>query len=170
MSLSIHDAAVTSFVRALQNLSVVLEKGRLHAENEKIEPSVLLGMRLYPDMFPLTRQVQIVSDQCKGGISRLAGLEAPSYPDTETTFAELKTRLDKTVTLVKGIDPKKFEGADARPVELKFPQGSLSMKNGWDYLLLFVLPNVYFHSATAYDILRHAGVKVGKMDFIGPIV
>ena len=169
MSLSIREAAVSTFVRALQTLSGVLEKGRLHAENEKIEPSVLLGMRLYPDMFALTRQVQVVSDQCKGGISRLAGVEPPKFPDTESTFAELKARLDKTIAYVKSIEPQKFEGADTRPIELKFPQGTLSMKNGWDYLLIFVLPNVYFHSATAYDILRHAGVKLGKMDFIGPI-
>jgi hypothetical protein len=170
MSLSIREAAVSSFVRVLQNLSNVLEKGRQHAENEKIEPSVLLGMRLYPDMFPLSRQVQVVSDQCKGGISRLASVEPPKFPDTETTFVELKARLDKTIAYVNSIEPPKFDGADTRAIELKFPQGTLSMKNGWDYLLLFVLPNIYFHSATAYDILRHGGVKLGKMDFIGPIL
>lgn len=169
MSQSIHDAAIPTFVRALQALSGVIEKGRLHAENEKIEPSVLLSMRLYPDMFPLSRQIQVVSDQCKGGASRLAGVEPPKYADTETTFAELKERLDKTVAYVKSIDVKKFEGADTRPIELKFPNSSLNFKSGWDYLLKFVLPNVYFHSTTAYGILRHAGVKVGKMDFMGDI-
>lgn len=169
MSLSIHEAAVSTFVRALQALSGVLEKGRLHAESEKIDPSVLLSMRLYPDMFPLSRQVQVVSDQCKGGISRLAGLEPPKFPDTETTFAQLEERLDRTVVHVKSIESQKFEGADKRPVELKFPNNTLNFKNGWDYLFVFVLPNVYFHSTTAYGILRHAGVKLGKADFIGKI-
>jgi hypothetical protein len=172
MSLSIHDATVPVLVRAMQSLSGVIEKGRLHAEAEKFEPSVLLATRLYPDMFPLSRQIQVVSDQCKGGASRLAGVEPPKYPDTETTFAELKERLDKTIAFVKGIDRNKFEGADKRPVELKFPNNpnnSLTFKNGWDYLLGFVMPNVYFHSSMAYGILRHCGVKVGKRDFMGNI-
>jgi hypothetical protein len=169
MSLSIHDAAVPVFVRAMQSLSGVIEKGRLHAESEKWDPAVVLSTRLYPDMFPLSRQIQVVSDQCKGGASRLAGIEPPKYPDTETTFAELKERLDKTVAFVKGIDPQKFEGADRRAVELKFPNNTLTFKNGWDYLLAFVLPNVYFHSSVAYGILRHYGVKLGKADFMGKI-
>ena len=169
MSLSIHDAAVPTFVRALQALSGVIEKGRLYAETEKIDPAVLLATRLYPDMFPLSRQIQAVSDQCKNGLSRLAVVEPPKFPDTESTFAQLKERLDKTVAYVKGIDPQKFEGADQRPVELKFPSQTLNFKNGWDYLLGFVLPNVYFHSTTAYGILRHVGVKLGKRDFMGEI-
>jgi hypothetical protein len=169
MSLSIHDAAVPVFVRAMQSLSGVIEKGRLHAETEKWDPSVLLATRLYPDMFPLNRQIQVVSDQCKGGAARLAVIEPPKYPDTETTFAELKERLDKTIAFVKGVDPKKFEGADKRVVELKFPNNTLTFKNGWDYLNAFVLPNVYFHCSMAYAILRHCGVKLGKADFIGRI-
>jgi uncharacterized protein len=167
MSLSIRDASVPVLVRALQALSGVIEKGRLYAEKEKIDPSVLLAMRLYPDMLPLSGQIQIVSDQCKGGISRLAGVEPPKFPDTETTFPELKERLDKTVTFIKGVDPQKFEGADKRALELKFPNITLNFSNGWDYLMGFVLPNVYFHSATAYGLLRHVGVKVGKGDFMG---
>jgi hypothetical protein len=169
MSLSIHDATVPVFVRAMQSLSGVIEKGRLHAETEKWDPSVLLATRLYPDMFPLSRQIQVVSDQCKGGASRLAAIEPPKYPDTESSFAELKERLDKTIAFVKGIDRQKFEGADKRVVELKFPNNTLTFKNGWDYLLAFVLPNVYFHCSAAYGILRHCGVKLGKADFMGRI-
>jgi len=167
MSLSIHDATVPVLLRALRSLTGVIEKGRQHAEAEKFDQTVLLATRLYPDMFPLSRQIQVVSDQCKGGAARLAALDPPSYPDTETTFAELKARLDKTIAFVQGIDPKKFEGAEKRAVELKFPNGSLSFKNGWDYLSVFVLPNVYFHSSIAYGILRHCGVKIGKRDFLG---
>jgi hypothetical protein len=169
MSLSIHDASVPVVVRAMQSLVGVIEKGRLHAESEKFDPAVVLATRLYPDMFPLSRQIQIVSDQCKGGIARLAGVEPPKFADTETTFAELKERLEKTLAFVKGVDVKKFEGAGTRPLEIKFPNNTLNFKNGWDYLLGFVLPNVYFHSSTAYGILRHLGVKIGKHDFIGSL-
>jgi hypothetical protein len=169
MSLSIHDASVPVLARALANLAGVLEKGRLHAESEKIEPAVLLGMRLYPNMFALTRQVQVVSDTAKGCMARLGAVEAPKYEDTESSFAELKQRLDKTIAYVRGFEPRQLEGADSRAVVLKFPNNTLNFKNGWDYLLTFVLPNIYFHSATAYDILRHAGVKLGKPDFLGSI-
>jgi hypothetical protein len=169
MSLSIHEAVVPVLVRALQSLTGVIEKGRLHAENEKFDPSVLLATRLYPDMFPLSRQIQVVSDQCKGCMARLAGVEPPKYPDIETTFAELKERLEKTVKYVQSFDAGKLEGAGKRPIELKFPNNSLTFKTGWDYYLAFALPNVYFHCATAYDILRHCGVKLGKADFMGKI-
>jgi hypothetical protein len=169
MSLSIHEAVVPVLVRALQVLQGVIEKGRVHAETEKFDPSVLLAQRLYPDMFPLSRQIQAVSDQCKGCLARLAGVEPPKYPDTEATFAELHERLEKTVKYVQSFDAGKLEAADKGPIELKFPNGSLTFKTGWDYYLAFVLPNVYFHSATAYDILRHCGVKLGKMDFMGKL-
>jgi hypothetical protein len=167
MSLSIHDAAVPLAIRAMRSLSGVIEKGRAHAEAEKWDPAVLLATRLYPDMFPLSRQIQVVSDQCKGGISRLAVVEPPKIPDTETTFAELKERLDRTIAFVKGIEPQKFEGADKRAVELKFPNNTLNFSNGWEYFLGFVVPNVYFHSSMAYGILRQCGVKIGKPDFMG---
>jgi hypothetical protein len=169
MSLSIHDASVPVLVRALTNLGAVLEKGRLHAESEKIDPAILLGMRLYPNMFSLTRQVQVVSDGAKGCMARLAAVEAPKFEDTESSFEQLKQRVDKTLAFVKGFEARQLEGADSRPVVVKFPNGALNFKNGWDYLLTFVLPNVYFHSSTAYDILRHAGVKLGKGDFLGQV-
>jgi hypothetical protein len=169
MSLSIYDASIPWILLALDNLTGVLEKGSLHCEKEKIDPSALLSARLYPDMFALTRQVQIVSDNAKGGAARLAGVEAPKFEDTEASFAELKTRLEKTATFLKGLDKGKFEAADSRPIELKFPSNTLRFPSGWNYLLAFVLPNIYFHSTTSYDILRHNGVKLGKPDFLGAV-
>ncbi len=169
MSLSIHDASVPVLARALGNLAAVLEKGRLHAESEKIDPAVLLGMRLYPNMFSLTRQVQVVSDTAKGCMARLAGVEPPKYEDTESGFAELRQRIDRTIAYVKGFEPRQLEAAESRAVVLKFPTNTRTFKDGWDYLLTFVIPNLYFHSTTAYDILRHAGVKLTKPDFLGSI-
>jgi uncharacterized protein len=169
MAMSNYDAAIPTLLHALGNLSAILEKGSAHCEKEKIEPSVLLTARLYPDMFALTRQVQIASDTAKGAGARLAAVEAPKFADTETSFPELKARLDNTAAFLKGLDAGKLAGADARAIELKFPQSTLNFRTGWDYLLNFVYPNVYFHSTTAYDILRHSGVKLGKGDFLGKI-
>jgi hypothetical protein len=169
MSQSIRDAAVPVVVRAMNALIDVIEKGRQHAESEKWDQTVVLGTRLYPDMFPLSRQIQVVSDQCKGGIARLAGIEPPKFADTEATFAELKQRIQKTIDFVQGVDAAKLEGAGTRAIELKFPQATLNFRNGWEYLQVFVLPNVYFHSSMTYAILRHCGVKLGKADFIGKL-
>lgn len=169
MNQPIYDVTVPTFVRALNNLVAVLDKARSHAESEKIEPSVLLTMRLYPDMFPLTRQVQIASDTAKGCVARLTQQEPPKYEDNESSFAELRARVEKTIGYLKSIEPRAFEGAGERPVVLKFPQRSLNFKSGWEYLLAFALPNVFFHCTTAYDILRHGGVKIGKSDFLGAI-
>jgi hypothetical protein len=169
MSLSIHDASVPVLTHALGNLAGIVDKGRLHAESEKLDPAVLLGMRLYPNMFAFTRQVQVVSDSAKGCMARLAGVEAPKYEDTEASFAELRQRIDKTLAFVKGFEPRQLEGADSRAVVLKFPNSTLNFNSGWDYLQSFVLPNVYFHSAMAYAILRHGGVKLGKSDYLGSI-
>jgi uncharacterized protein len=169
MSLSIHDASVPVLASALTNLAGIVDKGRLHAESEKIDPAVLLGMRLYPNMFAFTRQVQVVSDTAKGCLARLAGVEAPKYEDTESSFAELKQRIDKTLSFVKGFEPRQLEAAEGRAVVIKFPNNTLNFKNGWDYLLTFVVPNVYFHGAMAYGILRHGGVKLGKGDYLGSI-
>jgi hypothetical protein len=169
MNLSIYEIAVPTFVRALSNLGAVLDKGRSHAESEKIEPSVLLNMRLFPDMLPLTRQVDIASDMSKGCVARLAQLEAPKYADDESTFAELQARIDKTIKYLQEIQPRQLEGAAERPIELKFPNRTLSFETGLDYLLRFALPNVFFHCTTSYNILRHAGVKLGKADFLGKV-
>jgi len=167
MNLSIYDVTVPPYVRALGALAAVLEKGRAHAENEKIDPSVLLNMRLYPDMLPLTKQVQIATDNAKGGAARLAQVDPPKFEDNETTFAQLHERLEKTIAFLKGLQSRQFEGAAERPVTLKFPQRTFEFKSGLEYLTTFATPNVYFHCVTAYDILRHAGVKIGKGDFLG---
>jgi uncharacterized protein len=169
MSLSIYEVAVPTFVRALSNLGVVLDKGRSHAESEKIDPSVLLGMRLFPDMLPLTRQVHIASDMAKGCVARLAQIEPPKYADDEASFPELQARIEKTVKFMREIQPRQMEGAAERPIELKFPNRTLNFSSGLEYLLGFALPNVYFHCTTGYNILRHAGVKLGKADFIGKV-
>jgi len=169
MSLSIHEASVPVLARALTNLVGIVEKGRLYAESEKIEPAVLLGMRLYPNMFAFTRQVQVVTDTAKGCVARLAAVEPPKFPDTESSFAELKQRVEKTLAYVTGFQASQLEGADRRPVVLKFPTNTLNFSNGFDYLFSFVLPNVHFHSSIAYGILRHSGVKLAKSDYLGSI-
>jgi uncharacterized protein len=169
MSLSMSQASVPSFIIGLEALSAVLEKAEAFATERKIDPSVLLNWRLAPDMFALTRQVQIATDQAKKGSARLAGVEAPRYEDDETTFDQLKARLAKTVAYLKTLDLKQIDAAADR--EITFPLGPKNdghMK-GADYLNHFVLPNFYFHLTTAYDILRHCGVEIGKRDFLGKI-
>ena len=166
MSLSMYQASVPVFVRGLSNLRVILRKARDHAEAKKIDPAVLLAGRLYPDMLPLTRQVQIASDAAKFCVARLAGAEAPSFPDTEVTFDELEARIDKTIAFVKEIDAAKIDGSEERVVTIKLPTGAIEMK-GMPYLLDFALPNLYFHVTTAYGILRHNGVEIGKFDYLG---
>ncbi len=169
MNLSIYDVTVPPYVRVLTALAAVLEKGRAYAESEKIDPAVLLGMRLYPDMLPLTKQVQIASDNAKGAAARLAQLEPPRFEDTETTFPQLRERVEKTIAFLKSLSAFQFEGAAERGVTLKGPNRTIEFKSGLEYLTTFATPNVYFHCTTAYDILRHAGVKIGKADFLGGI-
>jgi hypothetical protein len=166
MSLSMYQASVPALVRALGALSAILDKGVADAEARKIDPDVLVRARLAPDMHPLSRQIQIVSDTAKGGAARLAGIDPPSFPDTETTFPELKERIAKTLAFIQGIPADKFEGAEDRAITLKFPNGEMNF-TGVEYLQGFVLPNLYFHVTTAYAILRHNGVPVGKRDFLG---
>ena len=166
MTTSMHQAAIPTITRALKNLIGVLEKGAAHAEAKKIDPAVLLSSRLYPDMFPLLRQVQIASDNAKGPVARLAGVEVPKYEDTEETFADLKQRLAKTVDFVGSFKPAQIDGSEEKDIHLKLGTREVSWK-GMTYLLGFALPNFYFHVVTAYDILRHDGVEVGKRDFIG---
>jgi uncharacterized protein len=166
MTISMYQASVPSLIRSLNNLVVILEKGATHAEAKKIEPSVLISSRLYPDMLPLSKQVQIVSDLARRGAARLAGLDAPAMADTETTFAELIDRTHHTIAYLKTFTPAQINGSEANKIIL--PMGKESMTfEGMPYLLSFVLPNVYFHVTTAYAILRHNGVELGKMDFLG---
>src|SRR5690242_1816818 len=166
MQLSMYQASVVSFANVLTNLLTVLKKGEAFAVAKKIEPSVLVNARLAPDMFALARQVQIASDQSKGCVSRLAGLEPPSYEDKEQTFAELYARLEKTIAYIQSIKPAQLEGSDTRAIELKQRARTRHFK-GLGYLFDYTYPNFYFHVTTAYAILRHNGVDIGKGDFMG---
>jgi uncharacterized protein len=158
--------AISAMTRQLSALRAVLKKAEDHCATRKIDPAVMLGSRLFPDMFPLSRQVQIACDHAKGAAHRLAGREVPSMPDTETTFAELRDRIDRTVALIGELPGEAYEGADQRTVVLKMRSGEMSF-TGRDYLWNFALPNLYFHAAAAYNILRHNGVELGKRDFLG---
>ena len=166
MQISMYRASVPVLARALRNLAAVLRKGEAHAAARNIDRAVLLGYRLAPDMFPLTRQVQIASDTAKGCIARLAGVDVPSYPDDETTFAQLLARIDRTIAFIEGFEPAQVDGSEQKPVTLKMRTGEINFQ-GLTYLFEFVLPNVYFHSTTTYAILRHCGVELGKRDFLG---
>lgn len=166
MSLSMYQASVPPFLQMLNSLSGILEKAEAHALSRKIEPSVLLGTRLTPDMFPLVRQVQLVTDFAKGAAGRLAGVELPKFPDTETSFAELKARIAKTVDFLHSLKPAQIDGSETR--EITIPIGGQPQKfTGQNYLIRFALPNFYFHHTTAYAILRQCCVDLGKRDFLG---
>ena len=166
MQISMYQTAVPPFARVLNNLATILEKTLAHCESKKIDPAVLVNARLFPDMFPLLRQVQIASDSAKGGAARLAGLEPPAFEDNEATIAELIDRLRRTVAFLDTLREEQFAGAEDRIVTWKTRTTSRSMP-GLPYLLTHVTPNVYFHVTTAYNILRHNGVEIGKQDFLG---
>ena len=163
MPLSMYQASVPLLVRGLDNLSAVLKKGGAH-----LEAAALVEARLAPDMFTLAGQVQRASDTAKGCAARLAGIDNPSFPDTETTFAQLQERIAKTVDFLQGVKPEQIDGSEDKPIAFKAGPYMLNF-TGASYLLTFVLPNFYFHVTTAYDILRHKGVDVGKMDYLGPM-
>jgi hypothetical protein len=165
MTITFYDAAFPPVMRALVNLDAILDKAAAHCTERKIDPAVLLNYRLAPDMFPFTRQIQTASDTAKGMAARLASVDVPSWADTESTIEELKARLGRTLDFVKSINPAQVEGAEDREIILKM---RTEMRfTGREYVFGFVLPNVYFHAATAYGILRHAGVALGKRDFLG---
>jgi hypothetical protein len=161
-----YQASAPRFTNSLKNLSDILDKAQAHCEAKKIDPAVLLASRLYPDMFPLVRQIQIATDSAKGPVARLAGLEVPKYEDTEETIADLKARLAKTIDFVSSIKPAQIDGSEDKDIHLKLGPREVDWK-GMQYLLGFALPNFYFHVVTAYDILRHNGVEIGKRDYIG---
>jgi hypothetical protein len=169
MSISMSSSSVPAFEIGLSALSAVLDKAAAFAEARKIDQSVLLQTRLFPDMFPLARQVQIAADLVKNGTSRLAGVEFPAYEDNEKTIDQLKERLAKTRAYLKTIDQKKIDGAVDRSITFPLGPAHQGHMNGADYLNHFLLPNFYFHLATAYAILRHCGVEIGKQDFLGNI-
>ena len=167
MTISMYQASVPAFVRALTNLAAILEKGAAHAQAHKIDEAVLLNSRLFPDMFPLSRQVQIAADTAKSGAGRLAGAEFPAYEDKEATFQELGLRIRNTVTYLQSLSPADIDGTEDKTINWQTRSSTKSMA-GLPYLMNHLLPNLHFHVTTAYAILRHNGVEVGKKDFLGP--
>jgi hypothetical protein len=165
MNISMYQASTPRFVNMLKNLSAILDKAQAHAEARKIDPAVLTNSRLYPDMFPLKRQVQVVCDTAKGAVARLAGVEVPKHEDTEETFAELKARIAKTVDFIQSIKSAQIDGSEEKNIHLKLGPREVDYK-GMQYLLGQALPNFYFHVVTAYDILRHNGVELAKRDYL----
>jgi hypothetical protein len=166
MSLTLYQASIPNFIRMLGNLSAILDKAAAHAEAKKIDPAIFVNARLAPDMFPLSRQVQIATDMAKGCAARLAGIEVPSYEDNETTFVDLQARIAKTVAFLQSVSASQIDGNEDRKITLKFGSRELSFL-GQAYLLDFVLPNFHFHLTTTYAILRHNGVEIGKKDYTG---
>jgi hypothetical protein len=166
MSLSMYDASIPVFVRALRNLDRVLAKGEAHARDKGGEPEALLQSRLIFDMLPLVRQVQIATDMATRGASRLTGQEPRSVEDNETTFEQLRARIAGAIEHLESFKPEQFEGSEQREVSFKSRAGELKF-DGRTYLLAYVTPNVYFHVTTAYALLRQAGVAIGKNDFLG---
>lgn len=165
MSLSMYQASVPAFQKHLHALDGILDKALAYAAAKKVDPGVLLSSRLYPDMFELTRQVQASTDFAKAASARLAGVAVPAMPDTETTIPELKERIAKTLALLESIKPEQMNGSEDKVFTIKVGPNDMTFK-GSDYLLHFALPNFYFHCATAYAILRHNGLDIGKRDFM----
>ncbi|HXJ07870.1 MAG TPA: DUF1993 domain-containing protein [Burkholderiales bacterium] len=166
MTISMHQASAPRFANTLRNLSAILDKAQAHCEAKKIEPAALTQARLFPDMFPLARQVQIACDTAKGAVARLAGVEVPKHEDTEQSFAELKARIAKTIDFVQSVGAAQIDGSEGREVVLKMRSGEVKF-TGLQYLMGHAWPNFYFHVTTAYNILRHNGVDIGKRDYIG---
>ena len=167
MSLSMYQASVPVFLRALTNLRAVLRKGEAFATEKGFEPDVLLNSRLIADMFPLVKQVQIATDMAVRGTSRPAGNEPPSFPDTETDFAGLYARIDRACEVVRGCDAAQLDGSEGRTISVPRRGREPLQLDGQSYLLHYLLPNLFFHCTTAYAILREAGVALGKEEFIG---
>jgi hypothetical protein len=168
MSISMYQAAVPAFLQMLDSLSAVLDKAEAHAAERKVDPAVLLGYRLAPDMFPLIRQVQIATDHAKGCCARLAGVDVPKYADDEATLADLKARIARTAEFVRRFRPEDIDGSEERDITITAGSRQLQF-TGQKYLVHFALPNFYFHTTTAYAILRHCGVPIGKRDFLGAL-
>jgi hypothetical protein len=166
MTISMHQASAPRFANILRNLSAIIDKAQAHCDAKKIDPAAFMQARLFPDMFAFTRQVQIACDTAKGAVARLAGMEVPKHEDTEQTFAELKARIAKTLDFIQSVGAAKIDGSEGREVVMKMRAGEVKF-NGMQYLLGHAWPNFYFHVTTAYNILRHNGVEIGKRDFIG---
>lgn len=167
MTISMYQASVPAFIRALDNLAAILEKGAAHAQARKIDDGVLLNSRLFPDMFPLVRQVQLATDTARSGAGRLAGAEFPAYEDKEATFQDLVLRIRNTIAYLKSLQPAQIDGGEDKTITWQSRSSTKSMQ-GLPYLMSHLLPNVHFHLTTAYAILRHNGVELGKKDYLGP--
>lgn len=173
MHLSMYQASVPVFTQMLESLSALLDKAVAHAEHKKIEPTVLLQARLAPDMHPFSMQVRFATGLARDGVARLAGVEGPSFSDTETTFPELKERIAQTLAFFQSVKPEQLAGSEGRTVHMKLnsPQGLIELDfKGQAYLLHFVLPNFFFHVTTAYALLRHNGLEIGKADYIHRLI
>lgn len=168
MTLTLHQASAPVFIQGLTGLAGALDKAAAYVEARKIEPAALLQARLYPDMFPFARQVQIAGDFAKGAVARLAGLEPPAYDDADPTFETLKARVAATIAYLRGFEAAQIDGAEDRDITL-VRRGETSVVKGQPYLLEQAMPNFYFHLTTAYAILRHNGVEIGKRDFLGAV-
>ena len=168
MSISIYQSSVPIIKGVLGNLSAILAKAELYAKNKKFDEKNLLESRLFPDMFPLVKQIQVATDQAKGGCARLAGIEPPKFEDDETTMAQLQDRIAKTIAFFDGIDPVQIDGA-SRPIQYTMRDFNFEF-SAQQYLTNWVLPNFYFHVTTAYNLLRMGGLEIGKGDFLGSLV
>jgi uncharacterized protein len=168
MTMSMYEASIPTFLHTLRSLKAILGKGLAHAEAKKFDPNVLAASRLYPDMFPLTRQVQIASDAAKGAAARLAGAEPPKFDDVETTIADLIARVDKTIDYLQSFKPAQIDGSEERTITIQTPRGPFTFP-GMAFLRHWALPNFFFHVTTAYNILRHNGVDIGKSDYLGGV-
>ncbi|MGH8120925.1 MAG: DUF1993 domain-containing protein [Gammaproteobacteria bacterium] len=166
MSLSMYQASVPVLTRALKNLDGVLRKGEAFAEAKTIDPAVLINDRLAPDMFPLARQIQMATDIARRGVARLAGVEPSKFEDTEKTFADLHDRINRSITFLESFQPQQIDGTENKPLVVEIRNKQVNF-TGREMLLNFTLPNVFFHCTTAYAILRHNGVDLGKPDYLG---
>ena len=166
MTISMYTASVPVFQHMLRNLSHILDKAEAHAAAKKFDPTALTTFRLAPDMLPFTRQILIACDAAKNGVMRLSGVEAPKFEDNEQTFAELKARIGKTLDFLATVPADKIDGTEAKEITFPIGKDKTRTMRGEDYLRLWVLPNVFFHITTAYAILRHNGVELGKADYL----
>jgi uncharacterized protein len=169
MSISMYEASVPALLHTLESLKVILQKAVKHAEAKKFDPNVLVGARLAPDMLPFSKQIQIASDTAKFAAARLTGTESPKFEDNETTMDQLIARIDKTIGYLRGVDAKLFEGAETRTVTITSPNRTLEFP-GLTYLRHWVQPNFFFHVGMAYALLRHNGVEIGKLDYLGNVI
>jgi hypothetical protein len=168
MKISMYEASIPMFLHTLRSLRAILEKGAAHAEAKKFDPNVLVASRLAPDMLPLSRQVQIASDAAKGAAARLAGVDPPKFEDSETTIPELIARVDKTIDYLQSFEAEQLEGSEDRTITINTPRQAFSFP-GLVFLRHWAVPNFFFHVTTAYDILRHNGVEIGKADYLGRV-